>query len=148
MRRFASLLPALVAAGLFGSALAEPPCPPERASHVRVGAQSFRVEVAATEAQRQTGLSGRPGMAEDAGMLFVMPEPAVHSFWMYDMGFAIDLVWIDADRTVLGAQTLAPCGPHACALHFAPAPVLYALEVNAGRFAGQAGDPVTWTCSP
>lgn len=148
MKRFASLLPALLAACLSGAARAEPPCPAEQASRVRVGDQTFRVEVAATEAQRQRGLSGRPGLAADAGMLFVMPEPAVHGFWMPNMAFAIDLVWIDASRRVLERETLVPCTALACPIHVAPAPVRYVLEVNAGQFAGRPGDQVDWTCSP
>jgi uncharacterized membrane protein (UPF0127 family) len=106
------------------------------------------VEVAASPANRERGLSGRPGLPADAGMLFIFPSPGLHGFWMKDMSFAIDLVWIGPDRRVLGTASMAPCGPHACPIHYPPAPAAYVLEVSAGRFAGQPGDQVAWTCAP
>mgnify|MGYP001486975484 FL=1 len=148
MKKIASLLVAGLATGLSGVAAAGSPCPASQATHVQVGGQTFRVEVATTEPQRQTGLSGRPSLPGDAGMLFLMPEAARHAFWMPDMAFAIDLVWIDARQVVLGAETLVPCGPQDCPQHVSPGPALYVLEVNAGRFAGRPGDPFNWTCAP
>ena len=146
VRRIASLLSVPAIACLFGAARAEPPCPVEQAGVVRLGGQAFRVEVAATEIRRQAGLSGRPALPDDAGMLFVMTEPQVAAFWMPNMAFAIDLVWIDAERRVLGRETLAPCDERGCQPRLAPAPVLYVLEVNAGRFAGRPGDRIDWLC--
>jgi uncharacterized membrane protein (UPF0127 family) len=146
----ASLLPVLVLAALFRSigCLADAACAAAAASHVQVGRQSFKVEVATSQATRERGLSGRPGLPADAGMWFVFPSPGRHGFWMRDMAFAIDLAWIGPDRRVLGVARLEPCGPYSCPIHYPPAPAAYVLEVGAGRFSGQAGDPVTWTCAP
>ena len=54
----------------------------------------INVLVADTPQERAAGLSGYPGLPEDAGMLFVFPEPRQPSFWMKGMEFALDLVWI------------------------------------------------------
>lgn len=145
MKKAASLLPVLFATGLAGSGIAAS-CPPERADAIQVGAQRFQVEVAATDTERQRGLSGRPRLATDRGMWFVMPDPGLYGFWMRDMAFAIDLIWIDPNWTVLDSVRLEPCLSYACPVSTPPAPAAYVLEVNAGQFAGRPGDQVTWTC--
>ena len=147
MKKAASLLLTLIAAGLGSpSVQAEAVCPPDQASHVRIGSQRFSVEVAATEAERQLGLSGRPDLAADAGMWFVMPGPGHYAFWMRDMAFAIDLVWIDAEARVLDAVRMAPCTVFDCPAFIPPGPASYVLELNAGQFAGRPGDRVDWHC--
>jgi uncharacterized membrane protein (UPF0127 family) len=149
MKKAASLLPALLAAGLgVAGARAETTCPPERAETVWIGSQRFSVEVAGTEAERQQGLSGRNGLAADAGMWFVMPGPGHYAFWMQGMAFAIDLVWIDAEAQVLDAVRMEPCPTLECPAYAPPAPASYVLEVSAGRFAGRPGDRVDWRCPP
>lgn len=60
---------------LLTTACADAECVPERATSVEIGAQNFRVEVAATPAQRERGLSGRAALGAKHGMWFVMPEP-------------------------------------------------------------------------
>jgi len=146
----ASVLPPTLFALLVAASQAQAaaPCPAHTASQVRVADQVFRVEVADDEAERARGLSGRESLPAGSGMWFVFPEPGQHAFWMRDMAFAIDLVWIGPDRRVLGALGLTPCGPRDCPLHHPPAPVAFVLEVNAGAFAGKPGDRVEWTCAP
>lgn len=58
-------------------------------------------EVADTQASREQGLSGRSKLAEDEGMLFVFDFPGKYGFWMKDMNFPIDMVWISQDGTVV-----------------------------------------------
>ncbi len=53
-----------------------------------------RVTVAATEPTRQRGLSGHAPLAPDEGMLFVFERPKIYAFWMKDMLFPIDILWI------------------------------------------------------
>ncbi len=144
----ASLLAGLVFAAWTAVASADEPCPVWAATRVQVGAQSYRVEVAATDATRERGLSGRPSLPADAGMWFALPAPGMHGFWMKDMGFPIDLVWIGPDQRVLGSLRLAPCGPNTCPIYYPPAPAAYVLEVNAGGFAGKLGDQADWLCPP
>lgn len=58
-------------------------------------------EVADTEASRTKGLSGRSGLKENEGLLFVFDHPGKYGFWMKDMLFAIDIIWIAEDGTVV-----------------------------------------------
>jgi len=122
------------------------PCPAERANHVRIGAQRFAVEVAATPAARERGLSGRERLAPDAGMWFVLPEVGLTGFWMQGMRFPLDLIWVNPDQRVVGAATLPVCRNAPCPITYPAAPAAYVLEIAAGRFAGRAGDRVEWGC--
>ena len=81
-------------------------------------------------------------------MLFVLPKPDLHGFWMKDMRFPLDLIWIGSDRTVVGISRLSPCGADSCPVHTPTAPVAYVLEVNANNFAGKVGDRMEWDCVP
>jgi uncharacterized protein len=113
---------------------------------IQIGQQRFDVSVAETEAQRLRGLSGRRELAAGTGMWFVFQVPGDHGFWMQEMNFPIDLIWVGSNRKVLGAVTLQPCPSQPCPTTLPPAPVGYVLEVNAGEFAGKVGDAVTWSC--
>ncbi|MBI2482710.1 DUF192 domain-containing protein [Candidatus Uhrbacteria bacterium] len=62
--------------------------------HIPESGYTARVEVARTPAERTQGLSGRPRLRRDQGMLFVFDQPDYHGIWMRDMRFSIDLVWV------------------------------------------------------
>lgn len=74
--------------------------PLEFEAELCVNAARIRVQVADTAKERAAGLSGYAGLPEDAGMLFVFPEPTQPTFWMKGMKFAIDIIWI-RDGTVV-----------------------------------------------
>lgn len=59
------------------------------------------VEIADTPSARMQGLSGRTGLDEGEGMLFVFDQPGRYGFWMKDMTFPIDIVWISQDGYVV-----------------------------------------------
>lgn len=64
-----------------------------------IGSEVLRVEVVRTPAAITKGLGGRDTIGSE-GMLFVFEEPRVATFWMKDMRFNIDLVWITDERVV------------------------------------------------
>ena len=104
---------------------------------VTLGSVPFRVELAISSAQRIQGLSGHPPLAPDAGMLFVFEQAERHSFWMRGMLFPLDIIWIDAECTVVHVTRNAPPQAPEQALddlprYVPPVPVLYVLEINAG----------------
>lgn len=66
-----------------------------------IGDQTVYVSKVDTPELRERGLSGRTGLSGDEGMLFVFPEDGIYPFWMKDMRFAIDILWIAHDGTVL-----------------------------------------------
>ena len=91
-----------------------------------------QVEIADTDAERQTGLSGRPTLAEDAGMLFVFDQEQPLSFWMKDTLIPLSIAYISAEGRIVDIQDMQPLDetPHPSA-----EPAQYALEVNQGFFA-------------
>ncbi len=118
---------------------------------VRIGGETtYTVDVAGTPEERQQGLSGRPTMAEDVGMLFIFEEERPLHFWMKDMHFPLDIIWIDGQCELVGVSAEVPTAPpdaESADIPRAnsPFPALYVLEVNAGEWAGNgmsAGDPV------
>lgn len=103
---------------------------------VRVGELVLTAELARTPGERARGLGGRPSLPADAGMLFVMDRAAQHAFWMKGMQFALDFIWISAEKRVVDLTEGVPPQPGVpdseLALYSPSAPVLYVLEVNAG----------------
>lgn len=64
-----------------------------------IGNQSFQVEVADTNAEREQGLSGRQSIGSD-GLLFIFDEPTRPPFWMKEMLFDLDFIWISQGKVV------------------------------------------------
>lgn len=66
----------------------------------------YEVEVVNTTQSIAQGLSGRAEIGADA-MVFVFPNKAVRTFWMPDMKFGLDLVWV-ADGVITGVTESVP----------------------------------------
>lgn len=115
---------------------------------VTVGQQTYVVEIAATAEQQAQGLSGRTSMSEASGMLFPFSPPQIVSFWMKDMKFPIDIVWI-ANGKVVGVVERVPMPLPTLAAQDLPTyepsqPVDYVLELSAGQSQFfKVGDEVT-----
>lgn len=70
---------------------------------------NVRVTIARTPAELERGLSGRSALAPDEGMLFVFEKDGRYAFWMKDMHFSIDIIWLAADsRVVYIAPNVSP----------------------------------------
>ena len=96
-----------------------------------IAGQTVYVSIADTEELRAKGLGGRSGLASDEGMLFIFPDEGKYPFWMKDMKFAIDILWLSNTGTVLYVQP--DISPDTYPQSFAPdKPARYVLEVPAG----------------
>ena len=92
--------------------------------------EKFMVEAADTPAERMQGLSGRSGLSVNEGMLFTFDKPDAHGFWMKDMKFPIDIIWISNNEVIYVSSNLNPDSyPTIFSL---PEPVSQVLEVKAG----------------
>lgn len=99
-----------------------------------VGEKIIKVEIADTDLKLKRGLSGREKIEDEEGMLFVVPENSIPSFWMKDMKFPIDIIWID-DLKVIGVLENLPVPTEAESelLRYQPEqPIDYVLEVKTG----------------
>lgn len=66
-----------------------------------VGSKTLRIERVTESAEQSIGLSKYAAISSDFGMLFEFPESGSHGFWMKDMRFAIDIIWIDTDGRIV-----------------------------------------------
>lgn len=111
---------------------------------VHLVGQDLEVELAITSEEHARGLSSRDGLAEDKAMLFVFDRPSRYYFWMKDMNFSIDMIWIDEDMNVVYIKSsvdhtdyLATYGPAENSL--------YVLETVAGfadKYKLEVGDKI------
>lgn len=88
------------------------------------------VEVVRSEKEVERGLMYRRQMDADAGMLFLMNEDKVHTFWMKNTYIPLDMIFIQKDMVVAGVYQNAP--PQTLDLRYVDKPSFYVLEVNAG----------------
>jgi uncharacterized membrane protein (UPF0127 family) len=68
---------------------------------VKIAGQSIKVDLALTPGEQEQGLSGRSALKEDEGMLFVFQRSGRYPFWMKDMNFAIDIIWLSEDMKIV-----------------------------------------------
>jgi len=102
---------------------------------ITVGDASLLVEVVATDETRAQGLSGRDPLTEQQGMLFDFTNTTIRqpSFWMKDMKFNIDIIWI-ADNKIIGItpNVPAPTSNESLPSYPPPGDITHVLEVIAG----------------
>lgn len=100
-------------------------------SFMRVNGTEIALELARTIEEKRKGLSERDSLLKNTGMLFLYDVPRVQSFWMKDMRFAIDILWIDKEGIIVGIEENA--SPDSYPTRFrSPELVPYVIEVNAG----------------
>ena len=114
-----------------------------RTATLRIGAHALKVEVAASDPQREKGLMFRETMPRNEGMLFVFDEPAYHSMWMKNTLLPLSVAFVDAHGTILNILDMEP---RTLDSHMSAGPAIYAIETNKGWFEEKkikAGDKVT-----
>ena len=119
-------------------------------AEVVIGGVSFEAELAVDPSDRAKGLSGRASLKPMTGMLFVFESPTASSFWMKEMRFPLDFVWIGEDCAVVDITAEVPAPTPGTVLADLPrysslAPAAYNFEINAGeagKYGLAVGDPV------
>ena len=69
--------------------------------YVKIAGQNIKVDLALTNQEQTQGLSGRPSLDNNSGMLFIFEYPGNYPFWMKDMNFPIDMIWLSEDMKVV-----------------------------------------------
>lgn len=104
------------------------------------------IEFAETDYETQTGLMYRTGMQDDQAMLFIFPDVAMHSFYMKNTAFALDIIYIDEELKIASFQENAQ--PFNESGLSSKVPIQYVLEVNAGlaeKWFLEVGDRIAFT---
>lgn len=90
-------------------------------------------ELAVTDEERQLGLMFREKINPDQGMLFVFEEEDLLSFWMKNMRFSLDILWLDKDKRIVHIERrVPPCEKLPCPSYASEYPAKYVLELKAG----------------
>lgn len=72
-----------------------------KTTSVIINSDHFHLDIANDPMRRTLGLGRREPGDPHKGMLFIFPTAAKHGFWMKDMKFAIDIIWLDEQRQVV-----------------------------------------------
>ena len=113
---------------------------------VEIRGHIFTVDLAITPQEKERGLGGRDSLDPDNGLLFPYDHTEQYSFWMKDMRFPIDIIWI-RDNQIIDISRNVPIESGTQLRVYQPKePVNKVLEINAGISDAngfQAGDLVT-----
>jgi uncharacterized membrane protein (UPF0127 family) len=136
-----------------GSTAAAPSSPPPAAAAentVTIDGNIIDVDVSTTTAEIDQGLQNRPTLGASQGMLFIFNHSAIYRFWMPNMNFPLDMIWIGSNMQVVDITKDAPPLPDPTnPIWYTPSvPAQYVLEVNADysdEHDIQPGDAVTFS---
>jgi len=105
--------------------------------NISINGQVIHVQVADTSGEINRGLSGKSCTADSQGMLFNLGRSGQYAFWMKDMKFSIDIVWLNSKHEVV--QVDKSISPSTYPKTFTSSqPAQFVLELKAGR-AGDLG---------
>ena len=129
--------------------------PPQEPLLLTVDGASFDVELALDNEQASLGLSYRESLPPGTGLLFVYPEERMRSFWMFEMKFPLDMLWIDGDCNVADISENVPIPEPGMKDSDLPVysprvPVRHVFEINAGesrQYGIDIGDKVVFAGS-
>ncbi len=91
----------------------------------------FNVILAETPQKREKGLSGKETLMENEGMLFIFEQEGLYPFWMKDMNFPIDIIWMNEQGVVVYVEKDLQTDSYPQTF-VSTDPALYVLEVSSG----------------
>lgn len=105
--------------------------PSTKYTNVKLGNTEIKAEIVDSLIERTKGLMFRKSLPEKEGMLFVFDDEGYHGFWMMNMSFPIDIIWISKEKKVIDiVKNAQPCGL-ICSTYKPKEKAKYVLEVNA-----------------
>lgn len=117
-------------------------------STVTIDRQTFHVQIARTEQQKEMGLSNTATLPQDQGMIFLFATPDYYGFWMRNMKFPLDILYIARNKIVSIAYNVTnPNNPSQPLPVYKPSqPADTVLEINGGlstKYHFSIGDSVS-----
>lgn len=99
---------------------------------LRANAKTYHVTIVISPADQEKGLGDRTSLPTNEGMLFAFPSSSVRCFWMKDMHFPLDMIWLNTHKQIVHIQQNV--SPNTYPEIFCPStPAEYVLELNAGQ---------------
>lgn len=74
-------------------------------NNITINGKIFATEVMDNDSLRQKGLSERSNMPDNNAMLFKFESIGERCFWMKDMKFAIDIIWLNNEGSISAIET-------------------------------------------
>ncbi len=108
------------------------------------GVHRFKVEIARTAQQQETGMMFRRSTPKNHGMIFPYAPPQEVAFWMRNTLIPLDMIFIRADGTIARISTAQPLDDTPMP---SGEPIVAVLEIAGGRAAAlgiRAGDKASW----
>ncbi len=98
---------------------------------MQIGSTTVKASVADSWPDRIRGLSGTILLPEDVVKLFVFDSSGLHSIWMKDMNYSIDIIWLDENGKIV--HIVEEASPESYPAMFVPkASAKYVIETVAG----------------
>ncbi|MEK7450584.1 MAG: DUF192 domain-containing protein [Patescibacteria group bacterium] len=139
MRKMVLLLLALFLFLIGISTLAKTP-------KITINNHTFNLYIAKSSRDKEVGLAKYSNLPQNQGMLFLLDTPSIYSFWMKDMKFPIDIIFIGNNKIVAIYQNLQPPKEGQNLAIYRPAELSdTVLEINAGlseKYSFTKGDSV------
>jgi len=83
--------------------------------------------------ERALGLMYRQKISEEEGMLFVFDQPSIVNFWMKNVQFSIDMIFISENNSIIHIEkNVPPCHNDPCPTYSSIKEVSYVVEVISG----------------
>lgn len=102
---------------------------------MRIGRETFHLEIADSDDEQRRGLMYRESMPADHGMIFVNDDERERSFWMEATLIPLDILYLDRTGRVLSIKRMKPRDRTGVP---SDGPAMYAIELNQGA-AARAG---------
>jgi len=118
-----------------------------RISTVKINGQIIKAELASSALDQYSGLSNRPSLCADCGMLFVFPDKQEREFVMRNMNFPLDIIFLSDGKIINIAANLKPEGDNPATRYKSATPANQVLELNGGyseKYGLKAGDTVIY----
>jgi len=101
-------------------------------ANIYLGSKIIKAEVVKTPKEMAIGLSKYDDLPENQGMLFLFPVKMKPNFWMKDMKFAIDIIWLDDNKIIDLTANLLPPVEGNLPTYQPKEPINKVLELKAG----------------
>jgi uncharacterized membrane protein (UPF0127 family) len=119
---------------------------PLSTTEVVINQKKFHAEVAKTQGDIEQGLSGRDSLPEGNGMLFVFDKPGYYPFWMREMKFPLDMIFLYQNKIVAVYPNVPPMKPNENGPQYGgDTKIDRVLEINAGlaqKYSFEKGDSI------
>ena len=103
-----------------------------RKFEVILAEKTFYVEVSDTKHELEKGLSGHKPLLDNEGMFFIFDTADTHGFWMKDMTFPLDIIWIGENFQIIHIEksVIPETYPK---IFRPPSKAMYVLEIKDGE---------------